>query len=124
MYTDHGQRIAVAPYEGGTLMVDGDRGLTYWFDLEWLSSSCFMPRWVMKAYNNNESSIGYMNSETFKPEEFNALERDLKKLCMDRGLGSLLCAEELVLVDPEPVPDMWARERELDDIGRRDGNRC
>jgi len=24
----------------------------------------------------------------------------------------------------EPVQDMWARERELDDIGRRDGNRC
>jgi len=24
----------------------------------------------------------------------------------------------------EPMPDMWALARELDDIGRRDGNRC
>ena len=40
--------------------------------------------------------------------------------CRDCGL--------IVLVDPpEPyqgVPDMAALARELDDIGRRDGNRC
>ena len=87
-YTENGQRIAAAPFRGGTLMVDTDRGLEYWYPVERPDENCgrqgvlVWKRRIMDAYDNLQDELPPdLGREVGGPctmwEEYRALTKSL-----------------------------------------------
>lgn len=91
-YTENGQRIAAAPFRGGTLMVDADRGLEYWYpvekpedllDGESKQGAVDWKRRIMDAYDNLQDELPpHLGREVGGPctmwEEYRALTKSLE----------------------------------------------